>query len=539
MIRQKHQKKIFLGILILIPLLLLTMASVGIYNSGKNLYSQIQLFNAILDKINNDYVEEKDPIELIDNAIKGMVSNLDPHTTYLTAENFKQWNQNFEGYSGIGVTFDIIRNKITLMAIITDGPSQKMGLLPGDRIIAIDGKSAIGMKRDEVPLLLMGPKGTKVEVTIERAGWDEPKNFVITRDEVHLESIPYAFMVTPDVGYIAIVRFSSTTQDELEENIQKLNAQGMKQLILDLRDNGGGYLDAAVQVVDKFLQGGKRIVYTKGRVQGTFREYFTTDKNTHPHLPLLVLINRISASASEIVAGSLQDWDRALILGETSFGKGLVQSQYRFQDGSALLMTTAKYYTPSGRLIQRPYDDKSFDDYFTEIINDSVRSQWENDASRPSFRTLILQRRVYGGGGITPDAFLKSERDTLSALVLKIFNHPQRFFFTFVEDYVKDHPEINGNFNDFLKNYKPNGNMLQQFLGYIREMGFKVTNQEFVQNKKDIQFLLKRSLAENIWGPEARYKIELLRDYQFIESLNYISQSEELLTKAYGMRGKR
>ena len=534
--RKKSQKRIILGIFFGLSFILITGATTRLYNYGRSLYEKIELFSEIIVKIKNEYVEEKDPQELIEDAIKGVVSSLDPHTTYLSAEYFKQWNQNYDGYSGIGVTFDIVKDKITIMSVFDDGPSDKVGLMSGDRIVAIEGKSAIGMKRDEVPLTLMGPRGTKVEVTIERRDWDEGRNFIITRDRVHVQSIPFAFMINPGTGYIGIIRFSSTTVEELREALKKLEAQGMKQLILDLRSNGGGRLDAAVDVVDKFLPRNKRIVYTKGRVRGSFREFFSTDRSTHTIQPLIVILNRASASASEIVAGAMQDWDRGLILGETSFGKGLVQRQYPFKDGSALFMTTARYYTPSGRLIQRSYDDKSLEEYYLEIVNDSLRRVQGMDDSRPSFKTLILGRKVYGGGGITPDAFILSDNDTLTTVVRKIVTSPHRLLYTFSEEYVKYHPELEKDANHFIRNYQPDSKVLQQFLKHIRNNGLKITNEEFLRNKKDIQYFLKQSIATEIWGDEARYKVRMLRDKQLLEALKYFPQAQKLLTRAYHVR---
>ncbi len=481
-------------------------------------------------------MDEKDPTELIDNAIKGMVSELDPHTTYLTSDHFARWNQRYEGYSGIGVTFDIVKNKITIMSVIEGGPSDKVGILAGDRIVAIEGENAIGLKRDEVPLVLMGPKGTMVTVSIERRGWSEPRKHTITRDEVHVASIPYAFMIQPSVGYINIVRFSATTSDELDQNLEKLSAQGMKQLVLDLRNNGGGYLEAAVEVTDRFLPKGKSIVYTKGRIREFFREYFSSDQHRKSMVPIVILINRVTASASEIVAGSLQDWDRALILGETSFGKGLVQSQYRFRDGSALLMTTAKYYTPSGRLIQRPYDDKSLEEYYSEISDEDQRKQWEQDPSRPTYKTKILRRKVSGGGGITPDVFLSSRIDTLSPLLRRMIYSPHRPFFTYVEEVVQNYPELGSNLNTFLRSYKVEGTVLQKFVEYINTLGFHMTRTDFLENKKDLQFLIKQTIADEIWGDEARYKVQILRDHQLLDALNHIQSAEQLLTQAYHLR---
>ncbi len=529
-----RQKRLIILLLIVITIPLLLNFSRGLYDSGRSLYSQIRLFSMILERIRADYVDEKSSEELIQNAIDGMVSNLDPHTTYLTPDQFKQWNQNFEGYSGIGITFDIIKDKITIMSVIQGGPSDQIGLLQGDRIVAIDGKSAIGIKRDEVPLNLMGPKGTDVRVTIERHGWENPKEFKITRNEVHLQSVPYAFLLKSEIGYIRIVRFSSTTGDEILQALKKLKSKKIKKLIIDLRGNGGGYLEAAVQVSDAFLPGGKRIVYTKGRIQNSFREFFTTDQNTFDMIPIVILIDRGSASASEILAGALQDWDRAVVVGETSFGKGLVQSQYTFTDGSALLMTTAKYYTPTGRLIQRPYTDKPFEDYYSEILNDSMRTDQENDQSRPVYKTLLMQREVLGGGGITPDIHFKTRSDTLPQIVRNLYFSENRLFFTFVENYIKDHKnEFKMDVNDFLHDYSPNNGILKSFYNYIKANGFKMTDSEYIKYQKDIRLALKQSIADKIFNDEIRYKVQLMEDKPLLESLGYFKQAKTLLKNAY------
>ena len=533
---RKSRKTIIIGVFFGLFLMSLTGASTRIYNDARTLYAKLKLFNEIIVKIKNEYVEDIDSQELIDNAIKGVVSNLDPHTTFLNAESFKRWNQNYEGYSGIGVTFDIVENKITVMSVIADGPSEKVGLLAGDRIVAIEGKMAIGMKRDEVPLVLMGPKGTQVVVTIERFGWDENKDFVITRDEVHVASIPFTFMINPSTGYIRILRFSSTTGNELEKALVKLESQGMKQLILDLRYNGGGRLDAAVEVTDKFLPQNRRIVYTKGRVRGSFREFFSTERTTHPINPLLVLINGVSASGSEIVAGAMQDWDRGLILGQTSFGKGLVQRQYPFSDGSALFMTTARYYTPSGRLIQRSYDDKSLEEYYSENNEDHPNDATEIDRSRPSFKTQILGRKVFGGGGITPDVIIQSNQDTVSTVVRNLIYSPHRLFFTFSENYVKNHPELARDADDFIKNFNPSNEVLQQFLKHTRDHETKISIDEFTLNMMDIRYYLKQTIASEIWGDEIEYKVRITRDKQLLKALDHFAEAEKLLARAYHIR---
>ncbi|OVE80251.1 hypothetical protein BVY01_00520 [bacterium I07] len=527
-------KRWIIGSVLLISVCFITLASIHAYDNGKSLISKIRLFSTIFERIRQDYVEETSGQTLIESAIRGMVSDLDPHTSYLTSDHFKRWNQNYEGYSGIGVSFDIIDEKINILSVFKDGPSDRVGIIPGDRIVSIDGISSVGIKRDEVPLKLMGPKGTRVKVSIERPGWKDLQDYTIVRDEVHLESIPYAFMIRPGVGYINIVRFSATTGKELNTALNRLEKNGMRALVLDLRNNGGGYLDAAVEVCDQFLPSGKRIVYTKGRVDGSFREFFATDRATHPLAPVVVLINRISASASEIVAGCLQDWDRGLILGETSFGKGLVQSQYRFPDGSALLMTTARYYTPSGRLIQRAYDDKSLEQYYKEISDDSLRKEWEVDPDRPSFQTWLLHRKVLGGGGITPDIFLKSKSDTMTTIMRKLTYSPDRLFFTFSQKLVSNNPGLGEqDFNDFLKSYRPDSMTLQAFVKYARKSNFKISNKEVIENKRDIQFVLKQFIASKLWGQEASYKVQMLRDRQLLEAIEYVDEARQLLARAY------
>ncbi|HEX9935141.1 MAG TPA: S41 family peptidase, partial [bacterium] len=251
-------------------------------------------------------------------------------------------------------------------------------------------------------------------------------------------------------------------------------------------------------------------------------------------LPMVVLIDRASASASEIVAGAMQDWDRALIAGETSFGKGLVQSQYKMDDGSALLMTTAHYYTPSGRLIQRSYGDKPFEAYYDEIMDDSARASWEKDPSRPAAKTLVLGRRVLGGGGISPDVFLNMKLDTLSQTVRRLYYAPPRPFFTFAEAYVLKHPELKQtDFQAFFLNPRIDSNALQQFHAFLKEQGVPVTNAEYVRNAEGIRYLLKQAVATKVWGEEAGFKVQMQRDRPLLEALDKLPAAQALLSKAY------
>jgi carboxyl-terminal processing protease len=521
-------------------MLLLTGATLQYYEPAKSLYLKLKVFSEILEKIRTDYVEEKDPRKLVDSAVRGMVADLDPHTTYMTLEEYDKWNRDFEGFSGIGIYFDILDGKITILSVIKDGPSEKVGLQTGDRIVSIDGASAIGIKRDDVPLKLMGSKGTVVNLLVERNGWSKAKSYSIVREEVHVVSVADAFLLAPGIGYIGVTRFSATTENELDRALQKLELMGMKQLIFDLRRNGGGYLEAAVKVSDQFLPGGRKIVYTKGRTDESFREYFSTERGTHPLIPMIVLIDRTSASASEIVAGAMQDWDRALIMGETSFGKGLVQNPYRFDDGSALLMTTARYHTPSGRVIQRPYRDKSEAEYYEEIFDKNWRRKEQKKTDRPAFKTMILGRRVWGDGGITPDVFFNSDPDTLSRTLRDIVFSPKLPLFTFIENYAAGRKGLKDmDQNGFFRNFRFGANVPAEFRSHLQSNRIGVTPAEFEKSKEDILFLLKRTLAEKLWGDEAGLKVQIFRDRQIREALGHFAEAESLLTSAWPARRAR
>jgi carboxyl-terminal processing protease len=512
---------------------LFTGATVATLDSGRSLYTKLKVFGDLLEKVRSDYIDEKDAGTLVDSAIRGLVSDLDPHTSYYTKEQYDRWNQDFEGYSGIGIYFDVIDGRITVVSIIRGGPAEKVGLAVGDRIVTIGDESVVGIRRDDVPLKLMGPRGTKVEIWVERNGWARPRLYSIVREEVHLESVANAFIIKPQVGYIGIGRFASTTEAEMEKALQKLELLGMRQLVLDLRQNGGGYLEAAVRVADKFLPGGRKITYTEGRIRESLREYFSTQRNDHPLIPMIVVIDRTSASASEIVAGALQDWDRALIVGETSFGKGLVQTPYKFVDGSALLLTTARYHTPSGRVIQRPYEGVPDEEYYDEIFDETWRKKERNRTDHPAFQTLILKRRVYGGGGISPDVTFQSEPDTVRRALREWLAAPQRPFFTYVEQFANRRPEIQEMEQyEFLRNFRFSDSEVTSFRGYLRASGATVPALEFEKSREDVQYFLKKTLAEKLSG----FKVQAFRDRQLLEALSHMPEAEDLLERAYPVR---
>ena len=324
--------------------------------SGDNIYEQLGKFKDVLSLTEKYYVDEVDTQKLTESAIKGMLNDLDPHSVYIDPKQLTKVTEEFQGkFEGIGIEFAIVNDTITVVQPIGGGPSAQLGILSNDRIVKIDGKSAIGFDNDQVMKGLKGPKGTKVSVTIVRPGEKELLDYEIVRDVIPFYSVDVSFMLDDEVGYINVTRFAETTNAEMLSALQKLKAQGMKRLVLDLRFNPGGYLDQAVKMADLFLDGDpvtgqRKIVYTKGRRPDFNEEYFATSNSEFEKVPLIILISNGTASASEIVAGAIQDWDRGLIVGETSFGKGLVQRQFELADKSAFRLTIARYYTPSGRL---------------------------------------------------------------------------------------------------------------------------------------------------------------------------------------------
>jgi carboxyl-terminal processing protease len=492
--------------------------------AGSNLYGKLRTFNEILTLIQNNYVDDPDADKLVESAIEGMLQDLDPHSSYIDAERFARMQERNEGeYHGIGISFDIRDGYITVIAPIEGSPSDRLGIRAGDRIIRIDGVSARGISTEEVFDKLRGPKGTTVHVTIQREGVDDPLEFDIVRDKIPIYSVPYHFMIRPGIGYVRAIRFAKTTGEELETALANLEAQGMQKLILDLRGNTGGLLNQAVEVSDKFLPASKLIVYTKGRIAGSTENYYSTGQSRVRSVPLICLVNHGSASASEIVAGALQDWDRGLIVGQTTFGKGLVQRQYRMKDGSALLLTVAKYYTPSGRLIQRDYSDR---ENYIAAAYDDVDPNAEPDTSsaeRPVFSTNG-GRTVYGGGGITPDISLDVDYSLTSLEeALERGNH----FFEFANHYVaRARMSRGGQFGEFAGAFTVGPAVLDQFKAYLMEKGVEFKAEEFDRDAAYIQRGIKREIAGNLWTPNERYQVIIDGDDAIARCLALFPEAE-------------
>jgi carboxyl-terminal processing protease len=485
---------------------------------------QIQPLAVIINLINHNYVDEVDIDDVLTGAIEGMLDKLDPHSSYIPAENKEVVDEVFRGnFEGIGIEFSMIDGYITVISPIPDTPSDRAGIISGDQIIKIDGESAYKITQKDVFKKLRGPKGTRVVVTIARKGMDEPFNTTLIRDKIPIRSIASSFMIDENIGYIKITRFASTTMDEFYESIKKLQLDGMNELLIDLRNNPGGLLDQAVKMVDLFISSNDTIVFTQGRIKGSSSMYRARSQYQDLQIPLVVLINNGSASASEIVSGAFQDLDRGIVVGERSFGKGLVQRQYDLDDGSAVRITIAKYYTPSGRLIQRSYDD-GLDEYY---LNDSEKLD-SMDVDAKEYYTKS-GRTVYGGGGITPDIIVKNDIK-YNTSTREIYFHPDRLLFKYA-DFIKDDIVMDISYADLMIN----NNIINQnnFMRWLDSINIEYNKEEIII-EQDWTFIANRIKAEisNFkWGRESFYKALINSDNQVKEAIKQFKWAEDLIKK--------
>ncbi|HAH59978.1 MAG TPA: peptidase S41, partial [Bacteroidales bacterium] len=377
----------------------------------ENPRATVQKFAAMLEIINYYYVDTANSADLTEDAIVAMLKELDPHSMYLSKEDVKKANEPLQGnFEGVGIQFQLFHDTILVVAAVPGGPSDKLGILAGDKIITINGEDATGKKisNNYVMERLRGPKNSKVTVGIKRKGRKDIIDYTIVRDKIPLNSVDASFMVSDTIGYIKLTRFARTSLAEVKQALQTLRKSGMKDLILDLRNNSGGYLDVAIDLSDEFLDNDKLIVYTEG-MRSPRTNYKSTSRGSFKQGRIIVMVNEGSASASEIVAGAIQDWDRGLILGRRSFGKGLVQRPFNLPDSSVVRLTTARYYTPSGRCIQKPYDNGT-EDYYADLLKRFEHGEFVS-ADSIKFPDSIKyytpsKRIVYGGGGIMPDVFI-------------------------------------------------------------------------------------------------------------------------------------
>lgn len=499
-----------------------------------NLSEQIHSLEQLLGNVERYYYEETDPIDLYHGAIEGYLSQLDPHSTYIRPEDLVDTQERLQGsFEGIGIFFEIVDDVLTVLSPIEGSPAFRAGLMPGDQVYRIDGKSAIGLKVAEVTDKLKGKKGTRVTVSVKRAAESDLLDFEIVRDKILVPSVPYAFMLNNDVGYVKVNRFSGRTSDELETAISDLISNNAQKLILDLRGNGGGYLEQAVAVANLFVERGRLLVYTQGRRRSSRENHYAKrDPLFPPDQPLIVLVDGGSASASEIVAGAVQDYDRGLVVGHTTFGKGLVQKQYSLKNRGVVLLTIARYFTPSDRPIQRPfskdrsaYRNEAYDDYDPNADPDST-------LSKPVFYTHILKRKVYGDGGITPDVALKV--DTLGVLARRLTNDGYKTFLSFAK---REEPMIvraYKDFDTFFKGYNPGRAELAAFKAFLKVRKVPFTSEEFDESSVFIRKQVKQFIAQIGWGARAEGQVRVHQDPQVEQALSLFERAEQLLAERFG-----
>lgn len=467
----------------------------------------------LLNYIQQEYVDTVNTNEIIESTIPLIMKELDPHSIYISAEDFKKMNEPLQGnFDGIGVSFNIQKDTVLVIKTVPGGPSEKVGVKDGDRIVTVNDSLIAGVqiKTDKVMKLLRGKKNTKVKVGVFRRGEPDLVYFTITRDKIPIYSVDVSYMIDKQTGYIKISQFGRTTYKEFMEAIAKLKTQGMKKIILDLRSNSGGYLDAATMLVDEFLEANKMIVYTQGRSRPR-TDIFSTHRNACADLNVAVLIDEWSASASEIVAGAIQDNDRGKIIGRRSFGKGLVQEPVMFKDGSSLRLTTARYYTPSGRSIQKPYEKGEGEDYFFDIMKRYEHGEFsEKDSIHfpDSIKYYTTKgRTVYGGGGIMPDVFIPVDTLGNSAYLNAIARKGLEYQFSF--DYTDKNRKKLENFKKIgnLISYLNSDDLLNKFVKYAEKNGVKKDANGLKISGEIIHTQIKAYIARNIFDNEGFFPV--------------------------------
>ncbi|NBC82746.1 MAG: PDZ domain-containing protein [Bacteroidetes bacterium] len=476
------------------------------------IYPRTDKLSNVINYIESEYVDTVDKKELIEKTIPKLLSELDPHSVYIPAEDFKSVNESLEGnFSGIGVQFNMQNDTVIVVNTIPNGPSEKVGIMAGDRIVTVEDDTIAGvdMRSDEVVSRLKGPKGTKVTVGILRRDVDELLQFEITRDNIPLYSIDISYMLNDTTGYIKINKFAGTTFEEFMEAYKKLNQLGMKRLLIDLRGNGGGYLNAATKIADQFLNNNELIVYTRGRSRPR-SEVRATPDGIAPDIPLGVILDESSASASEVLAGAVQDNDRAVIIGRRSFGKGLVQEQTKLSDGSAIRLTTARYYTPTGRSIQKPYENGK-KDYYDDLTHRIEHGELLSADSIEFADSLIYRTpegdTVYGGGGIMPDYFIPI--DTMGATDYLSSVRNRGLVYRFAFEYTDNNRDKLSSFNavQALEKYLDTQSLVKQFTDYTAKKGIVADQSQTDQSHRILHHQLKAYIARNIFDNEGFYPI--------------------------------
>ncbi len=527
-----------------LPLYIVFAICVGVFiganmaNSSaptSSLVKSLQKFRQVITHIETDYVDQVDTDDLVEGAIANVLQELDPHSIYIPPKEFELVKTQLEGnYEGIGIEFNIFKDTIFVVSPLSGGPSQKIGVQTGDKIITVDGKNVagVGMNNRKVVDMLRGPQGSEVIVEVLRKGEKELIEFKIERDVIPQYSVDVSYMVDNEIGYIKVSRFANSTFMEFKQSLFKLKEKGMTKLILDLTGNPGGYLQRAVQMVDEVLAGEKIIVYTDGKEKRHTEKHYSGTEGDFEKGPIVVMMDEGSASASEIVAGAIQDHDRGLIVGRRSFGKGLVQLPIDLNDGSQLRLTISRYYTPSGRSIQKSYEGDP-DDYHRESFSRYENGEVYSADSIKVSDSLIFKtskgRIVYGGGGIIPDFFVPLDTLQNSMYLNRLFstNSVQEFTVKYANENKGVLEEMG--LSSFRKSFEVSEELLNDLVKSASANGLAFNEEEFERSKELIRLLTKAYIARGVWDNKGFYPIFNLQDEIYLKAISLVDEADEMV----------
>jgi carboxyl-terminal processing protease len=497
--------------------------------TDERLADHYRTFTTALSVVEARYVDKVESDRLVYSSISGMLQTLDPHSSFMDPKAYAQLREKQEGhYYGLGITISVVDGDITVQALFEGSPAYKKGIRRGDVIARIGTEDAKGWTSDQAVRKLRGPKGTTVQLGIRRSGYDQLIPLEVPRDEINIPSIPAYFMVDDHTGYIRLQDFAENTDHDLGESLQDLTKQGARRLLLDLRGNPGGPLDQAIRVANRFLPKGDMIVYTRGRVPNSDQDYHATEESDYTHLPVVMLVNRNSASASEIVTGALQDHDRAYVVGETTFGKALVQSIYRISGGAGLALTTARYYTPSGRLIQRPWDG-TFDEYLTYTYR-AQSAERPHDAK--DLKLTDAGRKVYAGGGIEPDRRVEGPIEGFNPSKFGRSLYARQLFATFSQRFVAEgDTRIPGSGKDRRTvgpNFEVDDAMVADFKTFVGTTTLRIDEEAFAADLPYIKAMIRYEIDLSLFGVAVARRHLISADPQAQTALGLFGEAERL-----------
>jgi carboxyl-terminal processing protease len=506
----------------------------GLFGRGLGAQDQVpdqyKVFTAALAAIEANYSGDYESDRLIYSAITGMLQTLDPHSSFMDPRSYAQMRERQGGrYYGLGISIQVIDGDITVANVFEESPAYESGMRRGDIIARIESEDTKGWTSEQAVGQLRGPKGTSVNIGIRRAGYDDLIPLQVRRDEVHIRTVRAAVMLDDVTGYIKLQDFGETTDQEVGLALRDLTRQGMQRLVLDLRGNPGGALDQAIKVSNRFLPRGSMIVYTRGRVANADQEYRATEQSEYLGLPMITLVNRSSASASEIVAGALQDHDRSLIVGETTFGKALVQSVYRVQDAGAAI-TTAVYYTPSGRLIQRPWDG-TFDEYLTYALREQTG---EVQHTPDQLKYTDAGREVYSGGGIEPDHRFNGPLDGFSPTRFGRLLYARGLFESYARQFTRQGdtriaPSATNEPRLLASGFRVTDDMLDEFQAHVRSLRVQVDEDAWDQDRDFIRAMIRKEIDTDLFGVAASYRNLAHSDPQLRHAIGLFPEAQQLL----------